>query len=79
MSDKELQGIINRMVKIAHEHTQLSLRIDEICLARYGHTYSELDCDDIIDMLDYNGGKMTVAEFDASMRDSIERITKGEK
>lgn len=70
----ELQKIINRMAKIAFERVELSQQIDAICVERYGCTYSEIDCDGIIDVLDFGGGSMSEKQFDAYMIEAMDRI-----
>lgn len=49
----------------------ISLQISEAFVERYGRTHSDVDCDEIIDCLDYGHGlEMTIAECDRAMTEA---------
>jgi hypothetical protein len=59
--------LLRRAAKAAERHSALSAEITDAFKARYGRTHSDVDADGIIDVLDYLGGELTVAECDVMM------------
>ena len=59
--------VLQQLAKIAEKYNQLSIKVGEMFQERYGVTYSDVDCDEIIDILDYNGGSITLEEADRYM------------
>lgn len=65
---KLTNGLLRRAHRAAVKHAQLASQITEAFEERYGTTHSAIDCDDIIECLDYgHGHEMTVEECDAAM------------
>jgi hypothetical protein len=65
---KLTNGLLRRAHRAAVKHAELSARITEAFEERYGTTHSAIDCDDIIECLDYgHGHEMTVADCDEAM------------
>lgn len=67
-----LSNLTLKLLKKASHHAAKSQSIrgqlDEAFNARYGATYSDADCDILIDTLDYLGGfNLTLKEVDAEM------------
>lgn len=67
MTDKEFQSLLNRGAKIAAKAYEVHQELTKAFEDRYGTTYSDVDADEIIDILDYQGGKITVKEVDEIM------------
>lgn len=64
--------LTNALLRKAHaaavRHSELSAKITAAFQARYGATHSDVDCDELIDTLDYGAGDIvTVEECDAIM------------
>lgn len=70
MTDKEFQSLLNRGVKIAAKAYEVQQELTKAFEDRYGITYSDVDADEIIDVLDYQGGKITVKQVDAIMAET---------
>jgi hypothetical protein len=61
-------ALLQQAAAIAERHQAMSARISEAFKARYGVTHSDVDCDHLIDVLDYGGGQhITLAEADSAM------------
>ncbi|UQS95242.1 hypothetical protein Pam5_26 [Pseudanabaena phage Pam5] len=62
------QRLLDRAVRIAKAATVVQGELTAAFEERYGLTYSEVDCDALIDVLDYGGGaRLTVADCDREM------------
>jgi len=72
MTDSNFTKMINKACKMAHEHKQLLNEIDEESVRRYGYFPSEIDCDPIIDAVQY--GIAVVEDADEFKRYMIESI-----
>lgn len=61
--------LLKRASKLARKQSDMSALLTAAFEHRYGVTYSEADCDWLIDDLDYGqgGGGITLAEADAHM------------
>lgn len=59
--------MLKRAARVAEEKTQIASSLSAAFMHRYGVTYSDIDADDIIDVLDYHGGELTVADCDRIM------------
>lgn len=57
----------NQTADAAEKLTRLQQELGEMFKERYGQHYSDVDCDPVIDTVDVNGGRMTLAEIDESM------------
>lgn len=65
---KLTNALLKRACKAAEKHSEMSALITEAFEERYGKTHSDVDCDELIDALDYHGGPPpTVAECDEAM------------
>lgn len=59
--------LLKRAARLAFEHSAVQSDLTRAFNARYGCTYSDVDCDEIIDILDYHGGAITVEQCDDAM------------
>lgn len=62
-------ALLRKAAKAAERHSAVQAELSEAFSARYGCTYSDADADPIIDVLDYQGGELTVEQCDAIMAD----------
>ena len=69
MTDKQFQRLLDLTAKSARCHFNRCLDMNTVFIQRYGQTYSEVDADGIIDVLNYHGGHITVEECDQEMSD----------
>lgn len=53
LTDKQFTKLLNHAVKISNQHHIIQRRLTDAFEARYGTTYSDVDCDVLIDTLDY--------------------------
>lgn len=60
-------ALLRRAARSAARQMAIQQELTEAFRARYGTTYSDVDADAIIDVLDFGGGDLTVAECDAIM------------
>lgn len=56
MSDRTALGLIVKISDAQDRITQMKNKFDAWFIQRYGVHYSEVDCDSLIDVLDYNSG-----------------------
>lgn len=62
--------LLRRAATISSKAQAVQQELTEAFRARYGKTYSDVDADQIIDVLDYGGGaKLTYRECDRLMAD----------
>lgn len=62
------QRLLDRAVRIASAAAIVQGELTAAFEERYGLTYSDVDCDALIDVLDYGGGaRLTVADCDREM------------
>lgn len=74
---KLTNALLKRACIAAEKHSKMSALITEAFEERYGKTHSDVDCDELIDILDYQGGPLTVRECDeAMMRCGAPRLRK---
>ncbi len=60
--------LLTQAAKAANKHMRLKSDVSDECIARYGTSYSDVDADSIIDVLDYIGSdSYTEKEFDEAM------------
>lgn len=62
--------MLKRAARVAEEMTQIASSLSAAFIQRYGVTYSDVDADEIIDVLDYHGGHLTVADCDRIMTEA---------
>lgn len=71
LTDKQLDKLIRRQNALACEHTDLATKLGEAFQERYGTEPSEVDCDEVIDALDYGViNDCSLAYVDRAMRPS---------
>ena len=62
--------LLRDAAKTARDQMLIQGKLSEAFESRYGLTYSDVDADEIIDILDYGaGGKLTIADCDRIMGD----------
>jgi hypothetical protein len=72
MRDCDFTRKLNKAAKMAHDLSILRNEIDEESVNRHGFTPSEVDCDVVLDAIDFTGSAgITAAKFDASMAEAI--------
>lgn len=65
---KLTNSLLKKAAKISADNMAMAGDLTEAFNERYGVTYSDIDADGIIDILDYGGGtNLTVAQCDAIM------------
>lgn len=62
MDDKSFQKLIDKAHKAAIKHRQLVELVGEECIERFGHHYSDLDIEILIDAVDYGRGSAKVQD-----------------
>lgn len=69
MSERLTTALLRRAAKLAEQHKEMNHLIGALFEKRYGSTYSDVDCDPLIDTLDYGLGglDLTLAECDRLM------------
>lgn len=68
MGAKLTQRLLDRAVRIAKAAAKVQGELTEAFEQRYGLTYSDVDCDALIDIFEYGGGaRVTVADCDREM------------
>lgn len=60
---KLTDSLLKRAHHIAIQHSALNHKLTKAFEQRYGCTYSDVDCDSIIDSLDYGHGPPVTVEF----------------
>lgn len=69
MKDADFTKLLTSCAKAAEKHRQLMASVAEECEQRYGCSYSDVDADTLIDILDLHGAdKLTATEFDQVMK-----------
>lgn len=71
MTNAEFQRLLDRATRAGQKHRELMTIIGEECVERYGHHYSDVDAEYIIDAIDYSIAHVRVDQFDADMIESI--------
>lgn len=59
--------LLRRAATLAYQHSAVQHELTRAFNERYGCTYSDVDADQIIDVLDYHGGDLTVEQCDQIM------------
>lgn len=67
---KLTQRLLNRAGLIARQAAKVQSELTDAFNDRYGTTYSDVDADEIIDVLDYIGGGISLAECDRIMTEA---------
>lgn len=69
MKDPEFTRLLTSCAKAAEKHRHLMQLVADECDRRYGCSYSDVDADPLIDVLDLHGAdKLTATEFDNVMK-----------
>lgn len=66
-NNRQFQQVLNAAARAAGEAAKQQARLSDAMIERYGTTHSDVDCDELIDVLDYAGGHVSVAEVDEAM------------
>lgn len=61
MNDKQFQKLLDKANKAAVEHKNLMEQVGAECVRRFGHHYSDLDVDSLIDSVNHGLGPISVA------------------
>jgi len=76
MTNNKFEKLINKVEAIAHKHMLLLSEMDKESIMRYGYYPAEVDCDELIDALQYGiasaGG---LDGFERAIKDAIEKAT----
>lgn len=59
--------VLQQMANTAEKHTRLAIDVYQMFLERYGVTYCDVDCVELIKTLNYDGGSITLGEADRYM------------
>jgi hypothetical protein len=62
--------LLMRAARLAEQKARIQDDLSEAFVERYGTTYSDVDADGIIDILDYGGGDIDLAQCDAIMTEA---------
>lgn len=63
--------LLRRAARAAADHARLSGQVTDAFRDRYGVTHSDVDCDELIDALDYGTGPTpTLARCDELMKEA---------
>ena len=73
MKDAKFTKLINKAEQMAYDHRHLLKEIDDESVRRHGYHPSQIDCDYIIDAVQYGiAGGLSAEEFDKHMKEAIE-------
>ena len=64
---KLTQSLLSKASALAEKKMKIQHDLTNAFIERYGVTYSDVDCDSIIEVLDYAGGDITLEECDQEM------------
>lgn len=68
MADRLTTAFLRQVARAAAKNAEMQGRLTDAMVGRYGCTHSDIDCDELIDRLDYGlGDAPTLAEADAAM------------
>lgn len=67
MSVKLTTALLPFAARIAYKNSKVQHLLTKAFSERYGETYSEVDCDELIDILDYHGGHVDLSFADEAM------------
>jgi hypothetical protein len=71
MTKRQFDSIIKKAVDLGNRYRTEIDKLDKYCKEKYGCSWSDLDCDDIIDSLEFGCGSLTPMTFD-EFKQSIE-------
>ena len=64
MTKRKFDAIVKKMVKHGNIYHKLNTELSDWCIEKYGCTWSDLDCDGIIDSFDFGCGGLNTLSFD---------------
>lgn len=67
LSGRQFGALLRRAARLSAELQGVQKSLTDAFIHRYGATYSDVDADELIDVLDYGGGTISVAIADAAM------------
>ncbi len=70
-------ALLRKAASISEQHSVIQGKLTEAFEDRYGVTYSDIDCDQLIDILDYGGGHIDLKKCDEIMRNHGYPVNKG--
>ena len=66
----QIRSMLKKLNTLSCKESELKNKFDEMCEEYYGEeNYSDNDCDEIIDCLDYGNGMIPFEEFDEIMKE----------
>ncbi len=65
--NRRFSALLRRATRVSSQHSIIQGEITDAFIERYGVTHSDLDCDTLIDRLDYGCGPVSLNEVDAEM------------
>lgn len=71
MTKKQFDATVKKAVKLGNQYREQIDKLKDWCEEKYGCGWSELDCDDIIDSLEFGCGGLTPMSFE-DFKKSIE-------
>lgn len=69
----EFDKLLKRTARAAAKHFDLQQELNDEFIKRYGVTYSDVDADELIDILDMGGGTISEKFVDRVMKDAMAR------
>lgn len=68
LTDRQFTGLLKRAARIARQASDVSGELSKAFEERYGCTHSDVDCDYLIDAVDYGqGGELSAKIADREM------------
>lgn len=64
MTKKQFDSIVKKAVKYGNLYKEEIDKLDEWCQEKYECSWSDLDCDGIIDSLEFGAGFLTPVSFE---------------
>jgi len=71
MTKRKFDSIVRKAVKFGNQYKEQIDQLEQWCKEKYGCNWSDLDCDDIIDSLEFGCGALTPMTF-KEFKESIE-------
>lgn len=71
MTKREFDSTIKKAIKLGNQYKLEIKKLEIFCQEKYGCNWADLDCDDIIDSLEFGAGTLTPMTFD-EFKGSIE-------
>ena len=71
MTKREFDSIIKKAIFHGNKYKAEIVKLEKWCNQKYGCNWADLDCDDIIDSLEFGAGTLTPMTF-SEFKESIE-------